>query len=294
MRQRQSPGSRLLATCHPPAWVPDAREASKTRKPPTFPAGARVSLRTWVSAHPQMPCLRQKAARTAAAGQMREHGAGRCRICARVSMTSKSPAIPAIQNSRRRPAASGADAAARQSALRRSSPRCASALFNSPNALAACSPLRTLSRRRTRAFSAGSLSRIAQRRAKICASCRLLIGIALGRAAGRHRIAARRDETWAAPKYRDRSGDSAPALRTRCHCTPCGAEQQKRIPATHEHHRANMFCAPYRLRNGMSAWCGGPKRQFKAAGPSIQLHRFRPEPIRVSVALAPRHIGGKE
>jgi hypothetical protein len=47
-----------------------------------------------------------------------------------------------------------------------------------------------------------------------------------------------------------------------------------------------------RLRRKKSALLRRPKRQLKAAGPSIQLKR--PEPVRVSVALAPKHVGGKE
>ena len=62
------------------------RRVLRNTKPPAFPAGAWVFCGCLSSAHPQMPSHRKNAARTAAAGEMREHGAGRCRICARSSM----------------------------------------------------------------------------------------------------------------------------------------------------------------------------------------------------------------
>src|ERR1043166_687800 len=68
------------------------------------------------------------------------------------------------------------------------------------------------------------------------------------------------------------------------------------LPSGGAKHLANILIRIHtyrsRLRRKKSALSRRPKRQLKAAGPSIQLKRS--EPVRVSVALAPKHVGGKE
>src|ERR1043165_8739043 len=49
----------------------------------------------------------------------------------------------------------------------------------------------------------------------------------------------------------------------------------------------------HRLCLRKSAWCSGPKRQLKAAGPSIQLNAVDRSPFRASVTLAPIYFGRK-
>ena len=86
--------------CRPPAVVPDDGCSRRHESPRRLRRGLGSACGVLRSAHPHRPCLRQKAARTAAAGEMREHGAGRCRIWARESMETACPVIPAIQDCR--------------------------------------------------------------------------------------------------------------------------------------------------------------------------------------------------
>ena len=88
----------LLGTCRPPAFVPGAREASETQKPPTFPAGASVSLR-------MLDVQRIRIGRATAKRRRERRRRVRCvnmargnaGIWARKSMGTARGAIPSIQ-----------------------------------------------------------------------------------------------------------------------------------------------------------------------------------------------------